>query len=68
MFMTFAEYLSQKEGLLMPDRPAVPGLPKINSTPFTNAHRRRHAAKPGPVLPKIPQPSHSLKSPYLSKR
>ncbi len=41
MMITFFEYL---EGLLAPNRPPRVGLPKINSTPFTNMRRKRIAA------------------------
>ena len=42
--LTFREYVALREGLLLPDLPAVPGRPRINTTPFTN--RRTRIARP----------------------
>ena len=44
---TFSEWLAQRdEGFLQPDRPPLKGLPKINTTPFTDAQRKRFQPKP----------------------
>jgi len=38
-YTTFSEWLAQRdEGFLLPDLPALKGLPRINTTPFTDAH------------------------------
>lgn len=35
-YHTFREYVTRRdEGLLMPDKPAVPGMPKFNPFPAT---------------------------------
>jgi hypothetical protein len=45
-YTTFSEWLAQRdEGFLLPDRPPLSGLPKINTTPFTNAQRLRFQPK-----------------------
>lgn len=44
--LTFAEYVAAREGVLWASRPAAKGVPRINATPFTNAHRKRMAARP----------------------
>lgn len=54
MFITFTEFVALREGLLLPDRPPAKGLPRINTTPFTNAQRKRLVAKP--VKPPKPAP------------
>lgn len=43
LMLTFREYVALREGLLLPDRPPSPGLPRINTTPFTNRRRTRSA-------------------------
>ncbi|QEL16356.1 hypothetical protein [Limnoglobus roseus] len=44
---TFSEWLAQRdEGFLLPDRPALKGMTKINMTPFTDAQRKRIQPKP----------------------
>lgn len=44
---TFSEWLAQRdEGFLLPDRPPLRGMPKINTTPFTDAQRKRFQPKP----------------------
>lgn len=46
-YTTFFEWLARRdEGFLLPDRPPLRGLPKINTTPFTNAQRLRFQPKP----------------------
>jgi len=46
MHTTFKEWLAQRdEGFLLPDRPPLKGLPRINTTPFADAQRRRFQPK-----------------------
>jgi hypothetical protein len=35
-----------REGMFLPDRPPAKGIPKLNTLPTTNAHRKRLHAKP----------------------
>ena len=43
----FKEGLAQRdEGFLLPDRPPLKGMPRINTTPFTDAQRKRFQPKP----------------------
>ncbi len=52
---TFAEYVAAREGVLWASRPPLKGLPRINTTPFTNARRKRFAARAAsPVNPFAP--------------
>ena len=54
--MTFSEYLKARafeEGLLLPDKPIRPGVPRINTTPFTNAQRRKLHLKPVKAPPPV---------------
>lgn len=44
--MSFKEFLAVQEGLLLPDRPPVKGLSRINPFPTSQAHRQRWHAKP----------------------
>ncbi len=44
---SFAEFLSVKEGTLMPDRRPLKGLARINPFPTTNAHRVRIRVRVG---------------------
>jgi hypothetical protein len=46
--MTFREFVALREGLNLPDRPPAEGLPRINPSPATNAHRRRIKGDPSP--------------------
>lgn len=39
--ITFHQYVALREGLLLPDKPPRPGLPRINTTPFQNRRRTR---------------------------
>lgn len=44
---TFKEWLAQRdEGFLLPDRPPLKGLPRINTTFGTDAQRKRFQPKP----------------------
>jgi hypothetical protein len=57
-FMKFSEWLVRRdEGLLLPDGPPLKGMPRINTTPFTDAQRKRlhvkPAKKPKPFAPTI---------------
>lgn len=46
MYTTFKEWLAQRdEGFLLADRPTLKGLPQINTTPFTDAQRKRFQPK-----------------------
>lgn len=46
-FITFSEWLAMRnEGLLLPDRPPLKGMSRINTTPFTDAQRMRLHPKP----------------------
>jgi hypothetical protein len=48
-----AEYVARRdEGLLSPTRPPRKGLPRINTLPTTDTHRRRLCTK----TPKMPKP------------
>lgn len=54
--MTFSEYMKSKaveEGLLLPDKPIRPGVPRINTTALTNAQRRKLHPKPVKAPPPI---------------
>ena len=37
--ISFRDYVLLREGILLPDRPPSPGLPRINVSPFTNRRR-----------------------------
>lgn len=39
--MTFKEYVKVREGVLLPDRPARVGIPRLNPTPFTQKRLKR---------------------------
>ena len=57
-FMKFSEWLAKRdEGLLLPDRPPLKGMPRINAFPGTDAQRKRlhvkPAKKPMPFAPTI---------------
>ncbi|MBX9627216.1 MAG: hypothetical protein K2X82_25660 [Gemmataceae bacterium] len=54
---TFKEWLARRdEGFLLPTRPPLKGMPKINTTPFTDAQRKRlHPKKVKP--PKLFPPT-----------
>ncbi|MBY0528408.1 MAG: hypothetical protein K2R98_33765 [Gemmataceae bacterium] len=56
MHTTFKEWLAQHdEGFLLPDRPPLKGLPRLNTTPFTDAQRRRfHPKKVKTIKPFSP--------------
>lgn len=45
------------EGLLMPDRPPLKGMPRINAFPGTDAHRKalhvKPVKKPKPFAPTV---------------
>lgn len=46
MHTTFKEWLARRdEAFLLPDRPPLKGLPRINTTPFTDAQRKRFQPK-----------------------
>ena len=51
--MTFKEWLARRdEGFLLPDRPPLKGIPKINTTSMTDTRRRRlHPKKVQPPKP-----------------
>jgi hypothetical protein len=51
-YRTFQEYVQAREGLLLADRPAAAGLPRINPFPATQAQLKRilvRAAGPTPT-------------------
>lgn len=55
---TFSEWLAQRdEGFLLPNRPPLKGMPRINTTPGTDAQRKRlhpkPVKKPKPFAPTI---------------
>jgi hypothetical protein len=57
-FMTFSEWLARRdEGLLLPDRPPLKGMSRINAFPGTDAQRKKlhvkPAKKPKPFAPTI---------------
>jgi hypothetical protein len=56
-YTTFSEWLARRdEGFLLPDRPPLKRMPRINTTPFTDAQRKRlHPTKVRP--PKLFPPT-----------
>ncbi len=55
--MSFSQFIKSKaveEGLLLPDKPIRPGVPRINTTPLTNAQRRKLHPKPVKAPPPVP--------------
>jgi hypothetical protein len=47
MHTTFKEWLARRdEGFILPDRPPLKGMPKINTTPLTDAQRKWIQPKP----------------------
>jgi hypothetical protein len=46
----FWDFLVMKEGLLLPNKPAVPGKPRINTTPFA---RKWYSGKGPKKVPAI---------------
>jgi len=50
-YTTFSEWLARRdEGFLLPDRPPLKGMPRINTTLGTNAQRKRlHPKKVKPT-------------------
>ena len=55
-FLSFKEYGARRdEGLLLPDRPPLKGMVKINPFPTTDTHRKRlHTMPPKIVRPFAP--------------
>ncbi len=54
LMKTFQEFLAQRattEGLWLNDKNALPGMSRLNVTPFTNKKRKRHVAKIKPPKP-----------------
>lgn len=46
-YTTFSEWLARRdEGFLLPNRLPLKSLPRINTTPFTDAQRKRFQPKP----------------------
>jgi hypothetical protein len=45
-FQSFREYLAAREGFLLPDRSAAPGMSRLNPYPVTQARLKRILAKP----------------------
>jgi hypothetical protein len=42
VYTTFSDWLARRdEGFLLPDRPPLKRMPRINTTPFTDAQRKR---------------------------
>lgn len=56
-YTTFSEWVARRdEGFLLPDRPPLKRLPRINTTPFSDAQRKRlHPKKVKP--PKLFPPT-----------
>lgn len=57
-FPTFTEWLARRdEGLLLPDRPPLKGMSRINTFPSTDAQRKalhvKPAKKPKPFAPTV---------------
>jgi len=55
---TFQEWLARRdEGLLLPDRPPLKGMIRVNTLPTTDAHRKRPhvkaVKKPKPFAPTV---------------
>jgi hypothetical protein len=49
LFPTFAEYVAAREEVIWAS-PPLKGIPRINTTPFTNAHRKRMRVKSKPAV------------------
>lgn len=45
-FTSFREYVWLREGLLLPDRPAAPGMARLNPFPATQAQLKRLFPRP----------------------
>jgi hypothetical protein len=58
MRISFKTFLAAVEGLLVPDKPAVPGASKINTSLFPRSRLRAnpHLKVPKPRLPSPPKP------------
>ena len=50
--MRFRDFLKVTEGLLLPDKPGVPGVSRINTSPFP---RSRYKVNPTLRLPRPPR-------------
>ncbi len=50
-YPTFSSFVAAREGLLVPDKAPVAGLPKFNCTGRTNAERMKLKVNPVPVRP-----------------
>ncbi len=56
----FRDFLAAVEGLFLPDRPAVPGAPKLNTSPYPRSRYKAHPhlrppTPPRPRLPRLPK-------------
>jgi hypothetical protein len=59
MRISFKTFLAAVEGLLVPDKPAVPGASRINMSLFPRSRLRanRHLRVPKPRLPTPTKPA-----------
>ncbi len=55
MRISFKDFLAKVEGLLLPDRPSVPGKSRLNMSLYP---RSRYKANPNliPPAPRLPKP------------
>lgn len=71
-FPTFTEWLARRdEGLLLPDRPPLKGMPRINAFPGTDAQRKalhvKPAKKPRPFAPTISKVKEIVPNKFVAK-
>ena len=63
--MTFKEFLATDEGLLLPDKPSVPGRPRINTSPFPRSWYKpqRPTGTPPPTIKGVKNNINPVKAP-----
>lgn len=71
-FPTFTEWLARRdEGLLLPDRPPLKGMPRINAFPGTDSQRKalhaKPAKKPKPFAPTIRKVKEIVPNKFVAK-
>ncbi len=56
--LEFKDFLATVEGLLLPDRPSVPGKSRLNTSVFPRSRYKAHPTllPPAPRLPKLRKP------------
>lgn len=50
MLMRFAEFVALRDGVLLPSRPPLKGVPRLNPFPVTQAKRKQMQPKPVRVV------------------